>query len=242
MLVEFGRASLINKARQQPDKVKQVIQKVKTDGLLTTVDAVRSKLAEPIPLGYSNVGIVVDTGANVTEFQAGDRVLCAGPHSEVVRVPKNLSVKIPDNVDDESATFTVVGSIALQGMRLLSPELGEYVAVIGLGLIGQVAVQLLIANGCKVIGIDIDPEKVALAEKYGATGCIAREGGESYLEAVNTFSKCRGVDGVLLTASTKSSDPLVNGAKMCRTRGRIVLVGGVVPIDVPRALFFMKKS
>ncbi len=165
MLVEFGRASLINKARQQPDKVKQVIQKVKTDGLLTTVDAVRSKLAEPIPLGYSNVGIVVDTGANVTEFQAGDRVLCAGPHSEVVRVPKNLSVKIPDNVDDESATFTVVGSIALQGMRLLSPELGEYVAVIGLGLIGQVAVQLLIANGCKVIGIDIDPEKVALAEK-----------------------------------------------------------------------------
>lgn len=239
MLVEFGRASLFNKARKQPEKVQQVLQKIKTDGLLTTIDAVRSKLAEPIPLGYSCVGEVVRVGANVTEFNPGDMVLCAGPHSEVVRVSKNLCVKVPENVNPEAAAFTVVGSIALQGMRLMQPELGESVAVIGLGLIGQIAVQLLAANGCRVIGIDIDPVKVEMAKRYGAVGCLARSE-ESYLESVNAFSKGRGVDGVLLTASAKNNEPLVNAAKMCRTRGRIVLVG-VVPIDVPRALFYEKE-
>jgi len=239
MLVQFGKASLINKAKQQPEKVRQVLQKIKTDGLLTTINAVRSKLAEPIPLGYSNVGVVIETGSNVTELKVGDRVLCAAPHSEVVRVPKNLSIKIPDNVDDESATFTVVGSIALQGIRLLNPELGETVVVIGLGLIGQMAVQLLVANGCNVIGIDIDPNKVELAEAAGAKGVLGRPN-ESYLDTINALSKNRGVDGVLLTASTKSNEPLVNAAKMCRTRGRIVLVG-VVPIEVDRNLFYEKE-
>ena len=239
MLVEFGKASLLEKARSQPERVKEVLQKIKTDGLLTTIDAVMARLDEPLPLGYSNVGIVVDIGKNVEGFSIGDRVVSNGSHSEVVNVSKNLVAKIPDNVDDENAVFTVLGSIALEGIRLLNPTLGEYIAVIGLGLIGQLAVQLLIASGCKVLGIDIDEGRVKLAESFGAEGLTIKPG-VSPVEGALAFSRGRGVDGVIITASTKSNEPIEYSADMCRKRGRIVLIG-VTKIDIPRDKFYKKE-
>ncbi|HHK75091.1 MAG TPA: zinc-binding alcohol dehydrogenase, partial [Rhizobiales bacterium] len=160
MLVDFGKANYLDKARQQPDKVKQVLAKVKTDGLAQTVDAVRSKLDQPLPLGYCNAGVVLESG--ISGFEPGDRVVSNGNHAEVVRVPKNLCARIPDGVDDESAAFTVLGAIGLQGIRLLNPTLGECVVVTGLGLIGLLCVQMLRANGCRVLGIDMDSHKCAL--------------------------------------------------------------------------------
>src|SRR3989338_11624290 len=146
MLLEFGRAGIIGKIKQQPEKVKQVIEKIKTDGLLATFDAVQSKLDRAIPMGYSNVGRVLECGENVSNFAIGDRVVSNGAHAEIVCVGKNLCAKIPDNVSDEAAAFTVLGAIALQGIRLAQPTLGEYFVVIGLGLIGLLTVQLLRAN------------------------------------------------------------------------------------------------
>lgn len=171
MLIEFGRANLIDKARQQPDKVKQVLDKIRTDGLVPTLEAVFNKLGQPLPLGYCNVGTVVAVGRGVNDFSVGDRVASNGNHAEFVCVPKKLVAKIPDQVSDEEAAFTVIGSIGLQGIRLLDPQMGDTVVVIGLGLIGLVAAGLLRANGCRVIGIDFDPQKLELARKRGVV-CI----------------------------------------------------------------------
>ena len=167
MLVEFGKASIIEKARQQPDKVSQVLDKIKTDGLIPTLEAVFNKLGQPIPLGYCNVGAVIAIGDGVSDFTIGERVASNGPHAEVVSVPKNLVAKIPESVSNEDATFTIIGSIGLQGIRLLKPSLGETIVVIGLGLIGLITCQLLKANGCNVVGIDVDQTKCDLAKKWG---------------------------------------------------------------------------
>ena len=167
MLVEFGKSNLISKARQQPDKVKQVLDKIKTEGLIPTLEAVFNKLGEPLPLGYCNVGQVIGVGEGVSEFKIGDRVASNGQHAEFVNVPKNLVAHIPDEVTDEEACFTVVGSIGLEGIRLMKPTLGETVVVIGMGLIGLLTAQLLITNGCKVIGVDIDEEKLNLSKQWG---------------------------------------------------------------------------
>ncbi|MGZ9897687.1 bi-domain-containing oxidoreductase [Shewanella gaetbuli] len=237
MLIDFGKANFIDKARQQPDKVKMVLNKVKTDGLMTTIDAVKSKLDQPLPLGYCNVGRVIDSGS--TSFEIGTRVISNGNHAEVVRVPKNLCAKIPDNVDDESASFTVLGSIGLQGVRLIQPTLGECIVVTGLGLIGLITVQLLRANGCRVLGIDFDTAKCELAEKFGAQ-TVDLSKGQDPVKAAEAFSRGRGVDGVIITASTKSSEPLSQAAAMCRQRGRIVLVG-VIGQEISRADFFAKE-
>lgn len=237
MLIDFGKANFIDKARQQPDKVKMVLDKVKTDGLMPTIDAVRSKLDQPLPLGYCNVGTVLDSGG--TEFDVGTRVVSNGNHAEVVRIPKNLCAKVPDNVSDEAAAFTVLGSIALQGIRLVKPTLGECVVVTGLGLIGLVTVQLLRANGCRVLGIDYDSSKCELARKFGAeTVDLSR--GEDPLKAAETFSRGRGVDAIIITASTKSNEPVSQAATMSRKQGRIVLVG-VVGLELSRADFFEKE-
>ncbi|MDA9590037.1 zinc-binding alcohol dehydrogenase, partial [Opitutales bacterium] len=168
MLINFGKANLLDKARQQPEKVMQVLQKIKTDGLMPTLEVVRSKLDTPLPLGYCNVGRVIEVGAGVDGFQVGDRVLSNSNHAEIVCAPKNLCAKVPEGVSAESAAFGVVGAIGLQGIRLLEPTLGETFVVTGLGLIGQLAVQTLIASGCKVIGIDFDSSKCALAKSLGA--------------------------------------------------------------------------
>ncbi len=239
MLVEFGKGNLISKARQQPDKVRQVLEKVRTDGLAPTLEAVLSKLDQPLPLGYCNVGRVVETGSGVDTYSVGDRIVSNGQHAEFVCVPRNLTACIPDNVSDEAAAFTVLGAIGLQGIRLAEPTLGECVVVTGLGLIGLLTVQMLRAQGCRVLGIDYDPVRLALAEQFGAETVNPGTGGDP-LSAAITFSRGAGVDAVIITASSKSNDPVSQAAKMCRQRGRIVLVG-VVGLELSRADFYEKE-
>lgn len=239
MLVNFGKASMIQKARQQPDKVKQVLGKVQTDGLLTTVEAVRSKLGQPLPLGYCNVGEILEAGSDTGEFTVGDRVVSNGPHADIVRVSKNLCAKIPDNVSDEAASFTVVASIGLQGIRLAQPTLGEAFVVTGAGLIGLLTVQLLRAHGCRVLAIDFDDSKLELARQFGAETCNPATGVDPVAVGM-AFSRGRGVDGVIITASTKSNDPVTQAAQMCRKRGRIILVG-VTGLELNRADFYEKE-
>jgi len=239
MLVDFGRASYLEKARQQPEKVRMVLDKVRTDGLMTTIEAVQSKLAQPLPLGYCNVGVVAQVGKGVEGFKAGDRVVSNGPHADVVKVGGNLCARIPDAVDDESAAFVVVASIGLQGMRLAQPTLGEAFVVTGVGLIGLLTVQLLRAQGCRVLAIDFDETKLALARQFGAETCNPGQG-EDPVAAGMAFSRGQGVDGVIITASTKSSDPVTQAARMSRKRGRIVLVG-VTGLELNRADFYTKE-
>ena len=239
MLVEFGKAHLIDKARQQPDKVKQVLDKIKTDGLQPTLEAVFNKLGQPLPLGYCNVGKVVAVGRGVTEFVVGDRVASNGNHAEYVCVPKNLVAKIPDNVTDEEATFTVIGSIGLQGIRLLNPQLGECVVVVGLGLIGLVAAELLKANGCKVIGVDFDQQKVDIAKNKGIYA-INPKNGIDPVKYVEEITGGVGADGVLITASAKGDEVIHQACLMSRKRGRVVLVG-VIGLNMRRDDFYKKE-
>jgi predicted dehydrogenase/threonine dehydrogenase-like Zn-dependent dehydrogenase len=239
MLVDFGKAGFIDKARQQPDKVRMVLDKVRTDGLMPTIAAVRNKLDQPIPMGYCNVGEVMEVGAAVTGFAVGDRVASNGKHAEMVAVPVNLCAKVPDKVPDEAAAFTVLGAIALQGIRLVQPTLGETVVVTGLGLIGLVTVQLLKAQGCRVLGLDFDADKLALARRFGAEVVDLKSGADPVAAAMD-FSRGRGVDAVIVTASTKSNEPMHQAAQMSRKRGRIVLVG-VVGLELSRADFFEKE-
>jgi len=239
MLVEFGKANFIQKAKQQPDKVKMVLDKVKTDGLKPTMNAVFNKLNQPLPLGYCNVGEVVGVGKGVTEFQIGDRVASNGNHAEYVNIPKNLVAKIPDNVSDEEAAFTVIGSIGLQGIRLLNPTFGETIVVVGLGLIGLVTAELLLANGCNVIGFDFDSEKIKIAKEKGIIA-INPSDGTDQVKFVESFTNQVGADGVIITASNKSNEVISQSARMCRKRGRIILVG-VIGLDISRADFYEKE-
>ncbi len=239
MLIDFAKASPIKKARQQPDKVRMVLDKIKADGFLPTVEAVLGKLEQPVPLGYCNVGEILAVGKGANGFSVGDRVASNGNHAEVVSVPVNLCAKIPQNVSNDEAAFTVVGAIALQGVRLAKPTLGEVVVVTGLGLIGQLAVQLLRANGCRVLGIDFDTDKLAIAKSFGAE-VVDLGAGEDPVKAAELFSRGRGVDAVLITAATQSSEPMHQAALMCRKRGRIVLVG-VAGLELSRDDFFKKE-
>jgi predicted dehydrogenase/threonine dehydrogenase-like Zn-dependent dehydrogenase len=236
MLVDFGRANLLSKVRQQPDKVRQVLDKVRTDGVAATFEAVGAKLGQPIPLGYCNVGVVRE--AMATGFAPGDRVVSNGPHAEVVCVPGNLCAKIPDGVDDEAAAFVVLAAIGLQGIRLAAPTLGEAFAVTGVGLIGLLTVQLLRAQGCRVLAIDLDDEKLALAARYGAETCNSSR--SDPVAAGMAFSRGRGMDGVLITAATDSDAPVRHAAGMSRKRGRIVLTG-VAGLKLNRADFYEKE-
>src|SRR3954469_15768112 len=239
MLVEFGKASLIDKARQQPDKVRMVLDKIRTDGVLPTLEAIRIKLDQPMPLGYCNAGSVVALGGGVTQFAVGDRVACNGRHAEMVSVPVNLCARIPDDVTNEEAAFTVVGAIALQGVRLAQPSLGESVVVIGLGLIGQIAVQCLRANGCRVLGVDTDPARAELARQWGAE-TVDVAAGEDPIVAAERFSRGRGADAVILTLATRSNEPVHQAALMSRKRGRVVLVG-VTGLELSRDDFYKKE-
>ena len=239
MLVEFGKASLFQKARSQPEKVRQVIQKIRSEGLFPTLETVFRRLDEPMPLGYCNAGVVLGVGDGVAGYSVGDRVASNGPHAELISVPINLCAKIPENVSDDEAAFTVAGAIALQGIRLGTPTFGETVAVLGLGLLGQLVVQLLRANGCRVLGYDFDPGKIELARRFGADVlCIAGEADP--VKHALTATAGFGVDMVIITASTKSSSVISQCARMSRKRGRIVLVG-VVGLEINRADFYEKE-
>lgn len=239
MLVEFGKASLIQKARQQPDKVKMVLDKIKTEGLMPTVETVFNKLEQPLPLGYCNVGKVIEVGTGVTDFKVGDRVASNGQHAEFVSIPQNLAAHIPDNISDDEAVFTVIGSIGLQGIRLINPTMGETIVVIGLGLIGLLAAEMLVANGCKVIGYDLDDAKVEIAKTKGIIAFNPLKGNDPVKFVYNETNNV-GADAVLITASAKSNDIISQAAHMSRRRGRIVLVG-VIGLDISRADFYEKE-
>jgi predicted dehydrogenase/threonine dehydrogenase-like Zn-dependent dehydrogenase len=239
MLLEFGKANWLNKARQQPERVKAVFNKIKTDGLKPTIEAVSSKLKQAIPLGYSNAGIVLAVGKNVQGFSVGDRVASNGQHAEIVHVPQHLAAKIPDNVSFESAAFTVVGAIALQGIRLAQPSFGETFVVYGLGLIGQITAQLLLANGCKVIGIDKDEQKCIAARALGIDA-LCNEQNENIAAPVLSYTKQIGADAVIITASTKDQHIIADAAQMSRKRGRIILIG-VVGLQLNRTDFYEKE-
>ena len=237
MLVDFGKANLLAKAKQQPEKVKMVLEKIQTDGLVPTLEAVQAKLDNPIPLGYCNSGVVIDPSNS--GFYKGQRVISNGYHAEFVRCPTNLCAPIPNNVDDESAAFTVLGAIALQGVRLAKPTIGEAIVVIGLGLVGLLTIQILRANGCKVLAVDFDSARCELAKSFGAQVCDLSKGHNS-VEAALLLSNSAGVDAVIIAASSKNSGIISNAAKMCRKKGRIVLVG-VVGLELSREQFFEKE-
>ena len=239
MLVEFGRANMFQKALQQPERVKQVLGKIKTEGLKPTLTAVFNKLGQPLPLGYCNVGKVIAVGEGVNDFAIGDRVASNGQHAEFVCVPKNLCAHIPDNVSDDEAAFTVIGSIGLQGIRLCDPQLGETIVVVGLGLIGLITAELLVANGCRVIGIDLDAGKVAIAKKKGII-TINPKDGTDVVKSVMELTDGIGADGVIITASAKTDELISDAAKMSRKRGRIILVG-VIGLNISRADFYEKE-
>ena len=232
-IVEFGKSSLVSKARQNPERVKQVLDKMRSDGLLPTLEAVFNKLDAPLPLGYCNAGTVLQVGTGVTQFAVGDRVASNGDHAEVVSVPTNLSAKIPENVSFEDGSFAVLGAIALQGIRLFKPELGETVVVFGLGLVGLLTVQMLVASGVRVIGVDLNAERLAMAEKCGASTINPREVADP-VSAALAMTGGHGVDGVIITASAKKDTIVSQSAQMTRKRGRIILVG-VVDLGLDRS-------
>ena len=237
-VVELARKSLLAKARARPDHVRRVLQKIKAEGLLPTARQVLAKLDEPMPLGYSSAGIVLECGRGVQDLKPGDRVATAGPHAGVVAIGRNLCAKIPDAVTFEQAAYTSVASIGLEGVRLARATLGERVLVIGLGLIGQICVALLKAQGCQVFGTDVDPAKLELARTFGADAVAPSS--PSPIDAIKAFSEGHGVDAVIITAATESNGPIELAAEVSRVRGRIVLVG-VVGLELPRAPFFQKE-
>jgi polar amino acid transport system substrate-binding protein len=242
MKVELGRKSLLGKARARPDLVRQVVRKAQTEGVLSTYNAVRAKLDAEVPLGYSAAGVVVGVGAEVTTFRVGERVACAGhpyaAHAEVLSVPQNLCVPLPEGVGFEAGAFGTLGAIALQGVRLAEPTLGEAFVIIGLGLLGQLTVQLLKANGCRVFGIDLDESRIALAREHGATdGCRPDE---DAARRVLEWTRGRGADAVLVTAATRSNQPIELAGEVSRLKGRVVAVG-LVGMDVPREVFYERE-
>ena len=239
MLAKFGKSNFIEKAKQQPNKVKEVLNKLKTDGLLATYESVQSRLNEPLPLGYCNVGEVISIGKGVKGYQIGDRVASNGPHAEIFNVPENLCAKIPDNLNDLSASFTVLGSIALQGIRLAKPSFGETFLVSGLGLIGILTCQFLKANGCNVLGVDIDNKKCNLAKQLGVDVLQIDSNSDPVSWCLNNTDGF-GVDGSIITASTESSEPIDIAALASRKRARIILIG-VTGVALNREIFYKKE-
>src|SRR5215213_3320358 len=240
--VELVSKGLVQEARQRPDLVKAVVAKVKNEGLLNTFASVRDKMAASQALGYSAAGIVAAVADDVMEFQVGDRVACAGvgyaSHAEVLSVPKNLCVHLPEGVNFESGAYGTLGAIALQGVRLAEPTLGESVVVIGLGLVGQLTVQLLKANGCRVFGLDLDQSRVSLALELGADKAIISN--DEAAKEIDAWTHAYGADAVLITAATDSNQPIELAARVSRLKGRAIVVG-MTGMDIPRPPFFSRE-
>jgi predicted dehydrogenase len=241
MVVEFAGKSLLGKARSRPDLVRQVIQKARREGVFSAVDAAVKRLSQPMALGYSSAGIVVEVGEGVSEFHPGDRVACAGGghavHAEFASVPINLLAAVPEGIPLDEAAFATLGAIALHGFRLSEAVLGENVAIIGLGVLGLLAVQIASAAGCRVMGVDLDPERVKLARHLGAETAVARGDAE---DAARTFTASRGLDAVIVCADTASSDPLVLAGTIARDRGRVIAVGAT-GMTIPRKPYYEKE-
>lgn len=241
--IENARKTLLGKARARPEQAKQVIQLAKQQGLFNAYRIAMNRLSTPSPLGYSSAGLVIEVGEGVTEFKVGDRVACAGGgyanHAEFVFVPKNLCARVPDNVSLDHAAFTTLGAIALQGIRRANLKIGEDVAVVGLGLLGQLVSQILLASNCNVLGIDIDPQKVSLALDNGITLGAVR-GNDDIEKSVKSLSKGYGMDAVIITAATKSNDPIELAGKIVRDRGRIVVLGNT-RMEIPWKLYYEKE-
>jgi len=239
-LIDLAKASLAGKAMARPDLVRRVVRNIQRDGLQPTIEKVFAKLDTPIPLGYSLAGEVLEVGRRVGGVAVGDRLACAGAglanHAEINAIPKNLTVAIPANVDDEDASFVTLGAIAMQGVRLAIPTLGERIVVMGLGLIGLLTVQLLKANGCRVLGFDPNAARVSLALELGADVAVS----DSLAEAVAGFTNGHGADAVILTASSKSSEPINIAAEISRLKGRIVVVG-LVGMTIDREPFYKRE-
>ncbi len=242
--VDLGKKSLLGKARSRPDDVKKVIREVQAQGLLNTYRKVMNKLETPQPLGYSSAGVVVAVAGDVDAFKPGDRVACAGGgyanHADLAFIPKNLVARIPDGVSFADAAYTTVAAIALQGIRQANPTLGETVLVIGLGLVGQLTVQMLKANGCQVIGLDVDPAAVELARTVSGCDLALNRTSGDIEGAIRSFTNGYGADAILITAAANTNDPVELSARVARDRARIVMVG-VAGQDLPRGEFFQKE-
>lgn len=242
--VKVAKANLLGKAKQRPDLVAQVIQNIKKEGLAATINKVRTKLDSLKALGYSTSGTVIASMDTKGIFKPGDRVACAGQdyasHAEVVSVPQNLVVKIPDNVSSDEAAFTTLGAIAMQGVRQANPRLGEKICVIGLGLLGQITCQLLRANGCAVFGIDLSPNLIALAKETAADNAIHRND-PNLIAACENFTNGHGFDSIIITAAAASNDPIELSVEIARKKGKIIVVGAV-KMDVPRDPHFYRKE
>ena len=240
MLVEFAEKSLIGKARSRPDLFRQVLDKMKRDGVIATLQASFNRLDQPMALGYSSAGTIVELGDGMEGFKIGQRVACAGGnyavHAEFNVVPRNLITPLPDSVDFESAAFTTLGAIALHGFRLAQPQVGERVAVIGLGLLGLLTAQIAAAAGCRVFGIDTNPERTDLAGQFGISACSR----ESALEQSMAFTTQRGFDSVIICADTSSSDPVELAGAIARDRAKVVATGAV-GLTLPRKVYFEKE-
>lgn len=242
--VGMGKASLIGKAKKRPDLVKQVLASVKKEGLKATIDKVKTKLDSLAALGYSSAGEVIASLDSNGEFQPGDRVACAGQnyasHSEIVSVPQNLVMKIPDNVSYQEASFTTLGGIAMQGVRQAEVQLGDNICVIGLGLLGQLACQLLKANGCNVFGIDVSQGMIDLTNKSNTAVALNRNDSNLHT-AIQSFTKGHGFDKVIITAAAPTNDPIVLSTEILRKKGQIIIVGSV-PMEIPREPDFYRKE
>lgn len=240
MLVDFAKKNIIGKALQMPDQVQKVLRKMKSEGIFETLEKVKAKLDQPIPLGYSSAGVIEELGHSMRGFAVGDRVACGGAgyanHADYNYVPKNLMVKIPDGVSFEDASCATVGSIAMQGVRQCDVRLGEQVCVMGLGLLGLLAVQMLKASGCKVIGFDPNPARCKDAINLGADVAVSSD----LAAAADQFSQGMGVDAVLITAATKSNDPVTVAGEIARMKGKVV-VTGLVGMDLPRDDYYKKE-
>lgn len=241
MLVEFAEKSLVGKARSRPDLARQVLDKARREGLLTTLEATFNRLDQPMALGYSSAGTIIDLGEGVQGLRIGQRVACAGGgyavHAEYAAVPKNLITRLPDELDFESAAFTTLGAIALHGFRLAQTQIGEQVAVIGLGLLGLLTLQIARAAGCSVLGVDLNPARVALAQELGCQRAVLRE---QAVEAAQSFTTGRGCDAVLICADTSANDPVELAGLVARDRARVVAIGAV-GLELPRRVYYEKE-
>lgn len=242
LALDFARKSLLAKARSRPDLVKQVVRKLQQEGPLPTYRAVMTRLEAPQPLGYSSAGVVLAAGEGVGGFAPGDRVACAGAgyanHAELIVVPENLAVRVPDGVPLDQAAFATLGAIALQGIRVGQPTLGEVAAVVGLGLIGQLAVQLLRANGCRVLGLDLSPQRVEQALACGATWAMRPDEVSDAWRDQATGG--HGIDLALVAAAAETSAPIQLAADLCRHKGKVVVVGAM-PMELDRRTFYEKE-